>query len=386
MLKKVERFLGIILFSWAFCLVGIEKFPIASIYDLIKTDTTITLEGCHDAISFNFTPFPLSVYPDRQLPTGVLQKDFVARIPQGRVCSKLGFVLTSQNTLIKELLPQTFPMERHIKNLEETAFVGLQKISGRVAVITRNNTDCYFHWLQDILGRLAILQIQNVEYDWLYVPIHKPFMKETLELFGVDMSKVIQPNEFHYIQADELIVPSLLVFPEQTEEQARKAYPTMAAYCPPWYIDFIRNKFLPLAQALHSDTLFSKKIFISRKDAGVRRMINEDEVFALFEPLGFYRYELGKLTVLEQIALFNQAEVVVAAHGSGLINLMFCNKDVHVYEIFQGRGDCTFYYLALMCGLRHTSVSTMAFDSGRGFFDTVVPLQALDGMIKELSR
>ena len=48
---------------------------------------------------------------------------------------------------------------------------------------------------------------------------------------------------------------------------------------------------------------------------------------------GFVKYQLTKLTFLETVYLFHNAEVIVGAHGAALVNLIFCLPKTKVIEI-----------------------------------------------------
>jgi capsular polysaccharide biosynthesis protein len=128
-----------------------------------------------------------------------------------------------------------------------------------------------------------------------------------------------------------------------------------------WIIEYLRSKCLPAAEQAAINHNFSKKIFISRKDTLLRNMINEDEIFELFEAYGFKRYCLGQMSIIEQVLLFKNAETIVAAHGSGLTHLIFCNPGTQLIEIFQARSDCSYWYLSQTLGLRYHYILTMPF-------------------------
>ena len=82
---------------------------------------------------------------------------------------------------------------------------------------------------------------------------------------------------------------------------------------------YVKEKLSHAIQKLNLDgSKFSKKVFISRKDAPKRRIINEDKIFALFEQQGFVRYEMSKLSILDQILIMQNADIVVGEHGAGL--------------------------------------------------------------------
>jgi capsular polysaccharide biosynthesis protein len=75
-----------------------------------------------------------------------------------------------------------------------------------------------------------------------------------------------------------------------------------------------------------------------------------DAVLAALAPLGFRRYEMETLPLDEQVRLFYDAEVVVAAHGAGLANLLFCGPSARLVELFPHSFVIPTYYL-LCCAL-----------------------------------
>ena len=75
-----------------------------------------------------------------------------------------------------------------------------------------------------------------------------------------------------------------------------------------------------------------KKIYISRRDSSRRKIDNEEAVIKFFSERGFEILELSKLTVAEQINIFAGADTVVAAHGAGLTNAIYCHQDVKIIE------------------------------------------------------
>ncbi|MGD2081739.1 MAG: glycosyltransferase family 61 protein [Chromatiales bacterium] len=70
-------------------------------------------------------------------------------------------------------------------------------------------------------------------------------------------------------------------------------------------------------------------------------------------PFGFISYRLEELGFEEQIALFYDAEAVVAAHGAGLANLVF-SRNVDVLELHPSRMVMPhFYFLSTCMGHRY---------------------------------
>jgi len=76
------------------------------------------------------------------------------------------------------------------------------------------------------------------------------------------------------------------------------------------------------------------KLLISRQDAGLRRLVNEDELFSKLGPLGFTRIVMSKCTPAEQVAIISNATTVIAPHGMGLTPILFNQRSSAVIEIF----------------------------------------------------
>lgn len=100
-----------------------------------------------------------------------------------------------------------------------------------------------------------------------------------------------------------------------------------------------------------------RKVFISRLNATRRRLINEDAVWALLEPQGFQRVKMEELTFEDQVRLMGETAVLVAPHGAGLTNMLFCPKGAHIVEIADlSFPNPNFYALASALGHRYSLV------------------------------
>ena len=54
----------------------------------------------------------------------------------------------------------------------------------------------------------------------------------------------------------------------------------------------------------------------------------------LIKKYRFGVYHMEDLSVEEQISLFNSAEKIIAPHGAGLVNMVFCSSPCQVFEIY----------------------------------------------------
>ena len=360
-------------------------------------NTGIVYQLCQPSHQLNFKPFPIEYKPKLQPHNPTIFETFILHIPNGKVYAQDGFIMekdriindfgwqnnVSKQTILKNLKFINVP-KPNLPISKVGGFPTPTKIAGTVAVITGIYDDCYYHWMADTIGRLLLLESQNIEFDYLFAPTHKPYMIESLELLGINRDKIIDSYKKNtYIEADELIVPS---FVNRTDPAIIIAsYPSLEI------INLLRHKILPKIESLLATNpeFLSKRIFISRKDANTRKLTNEDDLFEQLEPYGFQRYCLGELSFLEQVTLFNYADVIVGLHGAGLVNLIFSQPGTHVIEIFQARADATYWYMGQNLSLRHTCIKTDTFDYETrlpGMANTTISQAAIDKIIDAVSR
>ncbi len=299
-----------------------------------------------------------------------IPETFVLSVPYGSVYSSSGLILVD-DMYVKDFFWHGMKKGRMNLCVDVSLLDKPKKIHGKVAVLAQFGSKCYYHWMLEVLPRLALLQKSGVSYDYLYISSQLRYMQETLELLGVDVSKIIGPSDdTHYIQADELIIPS---------------EPSACRYSSDFVIHFLRDNFIPLAEKFVDYNKLSKKVFIRRDENSIRRIANEDEVFELLQPYGFVGYTLEELSVLEQVALFHHADIIVAEHGAGLTNIVFAQPGTKVIEIFQASKRLTYWYISQQLGLDHVCLQTIPFsEKNIRHSCPSIPLEPIKKIINQL--
>ncbi len=244
---------------------------------------------------------------------------FVVQIPQGRIwtaadqSSRAIFAadqLLSDLSVEFPLLSPGSPPPPH--SAQSRWLPEVTQIQGRVVALASLTDNNYFHWMFELLPQIDLLRRSGLDWDSvaaIRVSHSQPFQQQTLALLGVPAHKLLS-DQLH-LQASELIV-------------ATTGHP---AWMPQWTCQFLRRLLL------HSARPASLRLYISRRHAS-RSVINEAEVLALLEPLGFQTVLLESLSVQQQANLLAQAEAVIAPHGGGLTNLLFCPPGTKVIELF----------------------------------------------------
>ena len=77
----------------------------------------------------------------------------------------------------------------------------------------------------------------------------------------------------------------------------------------------------------------TRRIYVSRGDSQRRPLRNEAAVVSLLSMHGFTVVQLDGMAVRDQVLLFAEASHIVAPHGAGLSNLLFCTPGATVCEL-----------------------------------------------------
>ncbi|HUR82856.1 MAG TPA: glycosyltransferase family 61 protein [Thermoanaerobaculia bacterium] len=97
----------------------------------------------------------------------------------------------------------------------------------------------------------------------------------------------------------------------------------------------------------------ARRLFISRRDASRRRLLNEDRCWSLLESHGFERVFMEDHSFAQQVAMMQEAAAVVALHGAGLANILFAPEGAHVVEIADEAFPNPQYYALSACMGHH---------------------------------
>lgn len=168
----------------------------------------------------------------------------------------------------------------------------------------------------------------NFEIDkYLINYSNKSFQNQTLQILNINLNKIIPSSDNLYLQAYNLIIPSLVN--------------DASGHIPKWACEFLRERFLK--QVKNNNTKY-EYIYISRQKAIGRKVINEGEVIRFLSHYNFKKVLLEDFTFKKQIEIFNSAKVIIAPHGAGLTNLVFCKPNSKVIELFSPKYINPCYY------------------------------------------
>ena len=258
------------------------------------------------------SPYLRGQYPDA----------FLICIPGGRVAGGKGAVITHDEKLLYDVSIDWSagpPGARHHALPDRKKLPKPERLPGASAVLATSESAGFFHWMTDALPRLEILQragsIPWHRIDHLLIGEGCRAIRESLRLLGFDDRKHVVTRRDTHFACDSLMVPSFHGAPGNV---------------PPWAIEFLRKQFLSRPLLPSSQ----RRIYVSRSRASGRRIANEEQILPILGHRGFVCIELEELSLSAQIALFAGAEAVVAPHGAGLTNLIWCAPQTKILEVF----------------------------------------------------
>ena len=199
----------------------------------------------------------------------------------------------------------------------------------------------YAHWLTEVLPRIVIF-CSNINYAGIPIVVneglHKNIMQSLAHLVG-DGREVITLKTGGALAVSHLYVTSVagyVPFERRTIGSTLNSHgifsPSAFQMMQKKYVDFnaLRGKKFP------------KKIFI-RRNSNVRNLVNAVEVENLLIKYQFEIIEPEKLSFMQQVNIFSQAEIIVGVSGAALANIIFAPSGAKIC-IMIGKTENTSYW------------------------------------------
>ena len=205
----------------------------------------------------------------------------------------------------------------------------IKSINGSLIILTQGASghNNYAHWMLDVLPRIKLLLSKMLisEIKNIYVTKLNKFQNQSFSFLGLKTFKIIDPNIFRHVKADQIISVSHPYYFKKTWFYAQSNLPS-------WIIKFLRND---ISKKVKSKKKSYKRIFIDRSDSlqNHSKLINNTEVIKYLKSKRYKCLRLTELNLKDQISIFKNCNTIIAPHGAGLTNIAFCKKNTKVIEI-----------------------------------------------------
>ena len=200
---------------------------------------------------------------------------------------------------------------RFIKAILKNKIQFLQK-RGEFITITNEWSQNYFHWFTEALPKLVVATEEGLRPVVLLPAIYNSaFQFRSLELLNI---------EYRTFAGDVLIGKGIIL--------PNRLAPFSAHYNPP----IMKSLVALLKRSLVNEVNKGNRIYLSRRQASKRKIINEEAVIEVLKAFGFYILETEDLSLDDQISIMLHADIFVSAHGAGLTNMIFCKEGTKIFE------------------------------------------------------
>ena len=196
----------------------------------------------------------------------------------------------------------------------------------------------YYHWMSETILRLWSVKDQTSAMILLLPDTHllSKYMLPSLAPFNF--------KDIYYIPVRKsLLIRRLYV---------TQLKPKVPAYIPralrdlnKIYLDYI------ISSKVKVDDI-GGRVYLSRKKANKRNVVNEDEVISILQQNDFIILENENYSFFEQIAIYSKVKYLISSHGAGLTNMLFMPANSVILEFHKritnadDQHSLVFWYMA----------------------------------------
>ena len=230
----------------------------------------------------------------------------------------------------------------------------------------------YYHWLLEVAPKFYLFE-SEIRKSVVLIPRDTPkFITEFLQLFEFAETRIVDTCLY---MSDVMVVTN----PKAGEHDRKFVVP---------FRDWVKK-------ALNiGNTKPFRKVYVSRRLAARRKVINDLQVSEILAAKGFETHYLETLSFSDQVQLFSECKVLVTIHGAGIANSLFMPAGGRVLELFpqptnaEDQINHCFSNLATTVGLNHEFLFCSRKSDSRTFNfhldDIQVDLSSLNLSIQDI--
>ena len=247
-----------------------------------------------------------------------------------------------------------------------------------LAVLVHRFSNAYFHWITEAMPRLMLyLDVLDDEqkHNMRYLIHNTPYARESLRLFGVhEFRQAVFYDPGSVYQAETMYVAAGTPCGNAPKSLLESLHRRLH------YILFPKKPYpsLPAPAGSTGEAVPAPGVVILVKRNLSRQMENFDEVVDTIRDGLKANQQLilfddsRRYSLISQYTMFSKADMIIGAHGGGLTNLVWGNKNTKVIEILPvtsaetgRRARVCYASIAGSLGMDYTMipVETPTFDS-----------------------
>lgn len=201
----------------------------------------------------------------------------------------------------------------------------------------------YYHFINELIPKFVLVNKANIDVD-VPVILHSSIKltKQLYELAKIFIGNrhIIYINHGERIDVNHLYSPSMVNFipPNLKNIHLSKSEDILFDKN---YMDIIRHKIISVYEKDKVKFSASKSYFISRQDCRFRKY-NEQELINIVKDHVKVVYP-EKMSVQEQVSMFTAADLIIAASGAALTNIIFCKPKCKIIVLISQKLDLSIF-------------------------------------------
>ncbi len=277
-------------------------------------------------------------------------------------------VITEDNGLILDLSPDHAKKKIH-PFLSYDDCRAQKTLKGKTLVLAAPaGKGNYYHWMFHVMGRLSVLK--SLEKNWsdfdniVVNKTYAKFQENSIKDFGFKEEQLVYLDNYEFLKVEEGYYPSYLYF--------SKAVP-----------HFLKRHYLKDKNLSEQNV---SKIYISRRRSSIRKLLNEDSVVEfLVNECGYKEVFMEDYTIEEQAMMMYNSSHVIAPHGAGVPNIVFCRENTQVLEILPYTWINVIYWIYAEFQSLNYGVYMAGEDTGdsNGYLDYSVDIESFKVFVKQ---
>jgi capsular polysaccharide biosynthesis protein len=220
------------------------------------------------------------------------------------------------------------------------------ELKGTAAVIVQSWSNAVHHWNMESFPRFELLRLAGFspeKIDHFVVRELEPWHLEYTDRLGIPREKIRPMGQIFNVKADQLLVCSNV-------EQADWSVNPPDLEPEPWMCRLMRD-LIPDPDPTQVPT---EMIYISRANAGSRRVFNEGDLRKFLEDNNFKTIFFEDLSLDEKAKTMRSAKVVVAPIGAALTYVPFMRPGSKCLALYSDDGcGSTFRDICANAGVTH---------------------------------
>ena len=191
-------------------------------------------------------------------------------------------------------------------------------VAGPVGLAFDSWSGNYFHWIAEVLPRLALLRKVQPNCVVLVPGPNPPdYITRTVRALGFQHTYALAPGQL--VQVTDLWVA---------------ARPGRHGYMLPELVREVREAVMTsLVASFDPANRATRRLYVSRSRQNWRQLTNEAAVVSVLERYGFETIYFEDMSFVEQVRTMYEAAIFIGIHGANMTNLLFMEPGTHVVEM-----------------------------------------------------